>query len=160
MAHHGGRAGRIPATAGYPPRHRAGHLVGDFDRLGNIALTLWFFCLSVIWAFSEISVKPLLGWPCLVMNLFLDVLYSVYSLSEVIPVEFLIWFVKIYDEVIFLKSASKMFCDSGFDDVEFSYRFVTLMTNREIELFCHCVCILNLGVFCGFGHSLEIHAKL
>ena len=29
------------------------------------------FCLSVIWAFSEISVKLLLDWQCLVMNLIL-----------------------------------------------------------------------------------------
>ena len=65
LVRHGGRAGWIPVAAGYPPRHRAGQFVGDFDRLGNF------------------------------------VLYSVCSLSEMIPEDILIWFMMINDEIIF-----------------------------------------------------------
>ena len=35
---HGGRAGWIPAAAGYPPRHRVGQFVGDFGLLGKLIL--------------------------------------------------------------------------------------------------------------------------
>ena len=38
VACHGGHAGWIPVAAGYPPRHRAGQFMGDFDRLGNFVL--------------------------------------------------------------------------------------------------------------------------